>query len=1452
MTEETSKPKIPTLTHGNYYEWYHAVGNELYAIDAELLFEKAAPTHTGAEQTGKVDATDVDEKTRKKAYIMILRSLSQEVEAKLRDVGRGEVETLLRRVRLSYFKPSPYMVEMLHDKISTMVVDNYPSMDSYTLEFKQTAAQMLNCGGKVDESLLRMWYLKGLPSDYAMVKFQATAANMSLADTYTAITAFAGTDPKLTGSTHPARKQARRERATTASEPASDTREQCKNYAKTGECKFGDKCRWKHVKKPNGGTSNTGTTDEDCAHCKKNGVRNLRPHATADCFRKDFKCDICKNKGRHSTSHCPTTRDKAAATNEVEGEFDSDDLSKFNVALTANDSALVTADTTTTDEPASFKLLIDGGANCAIFTSTAGMTNIRPASIDIKVGGGIVHCDQIGDFTGTLTPVNSPTPCRTITVKDGRICPAFGLNVVSESRFTNAGFAITKKGKRCTFSRGNTTFSATRSNDELFYFTITPATSALKVDANATTALSATDLGAATTDDFAFNSTTVLNCFVDSASAETCIQCGCIDHAYVARAYDTYGSPLILQHMRYGHRNLADVARLMGLTLPPKPIFCRTCVEGKSTRLSLSKRRVEPIYIAPRPAYAWHTDVAGPFSTRTPEGHNLMRLLVDGYSHLRKVEMVSSTADFHIAWENHITSVETDLGRTSIVAQLISDSARYYDSDSLDLLNTKKGIMHLFSPPNTQSLNHIAERSVRTMVEMARCMMIHCGAPKTRYGKALLYATYILNRLPWKSGEDECCLERYYQRTIANPRKHIRVFGCATWVHLSHPTGPHVDKLDAKASLHVCTGFDPLRRCYITEDPTGRTVLSAHCTFNESLFPWKSRRDYEGPTSSDFVDDDLLFARPSHTRLQVLVPDEGDPEPVTRLRRSMPPSAKVIANASLVAIDPSVDGDYAFLVRDSLSICAAIDAISSNEHKTALAAFKTPEALAWSKALTAEVESHYKEGTLGPALTSLPPGTIAIPIEAIFRTKRDGRHKARVIIKGFRMTAGLDYNETFAPQPNITSYRLLFAMAAEGDWEIKQGDEPTAFLKPLMDTIVHVKVGDWFFNPTPSFDPTKFTYHKLVKTIPGVPQGPRLYSKRNKRILEGECGMVQCPFDTALYAILEFKIFLPLWVDDFFLFFPTSSTKEAAALWAKFRLHFQLAEWEDVGDCLNCDVSRDRPNRTLSLTQEKYIRLLADKLKLPNAKSPATPMATDFKPTKTDSPDPPTASSDQTEYRSNVASLIYCTTWSLPIIQYNVSKLCKFMANPGEKHMAALKRLLRWVITNCPKQHLVYDFSKTPTKTGIYGYYDAAHADDPDSLRSTMGYVFFYSGAAISWHSKLHTFVTTSTNDSEYCAAAKAAKEAKWLHQLYCWMTGISTTIDLFSDSTGAIALCTNPVGRARHKHVDLADHYARELFEAGIITISFVPTDDMVADIFTKALPEAKFKKFTKIIMGR
>jgi hypothetical protein len=195
------------------------------------------------------------------------------------------------------------------------------------------------------------------------------------------------------------------------------------------------------------------------------------------------------------------------------------------------------------------------------------------------------------------------------------------------------------------------------------------------------------------------------------------------------------------------------------------------------------------------------------------------------------------------------------------------------------------------------------------------------------------------------------------------------------------------------------------------------------------------------------------------------------------------------------------------------------------------------------------------------------------------------------------------------------------------------------------------------------------------------------------------------------------------------------------------------------------------------------------------------------------------------------------------------------MQNPGHDHIVALKRLLRYV-KGTRDYGLRDDFSPSVkgTKTGIYGYYDAAHADCPDTYRSTMAHLFFFFGSPLSWQTKLHSFVTTSTNHSEYCAAAKAAREAKW------WETTMTAIgfgrfvgpIDLFSDSKGAIAMTYNPVQRAASKHVDLADHYAREQQERGTITISHVGTKDMRADILTKPLPLVDFARHAAFLVHR
>src|SRR6201985_2490529 len=69
---------------------------------------------------------------------------------------------------------------------------------------------------------------------------------------------------------------------------------------------------------------------------------------------------------------------------------------------------------------------------------------------------------------------------------------------------------------------------------------------------------------------------------------------------------------------------------------------------------------------------------------------------------------------------------------------------------------------------------------------------------------------------------------------------------------------------------------------------------------------------------------------------------------------------------------------------------------------------------------------------------------------------------------------------------------------------------------------------------------------------------------------------------------------------------------------------------------------------------------------------------------------------------------------------------------------------------------------------------------------------------------------------------------------------------DLGNDNMAAIILSKDSQFRARTKHIQRKYHFVRDdLIEKGEAIIRYVPTDDMVADIFTKALPHDKHWKF-------
>nr|GFA94937.1 retrovirus-related Pol polyprotein from transposon TNT 1-94 [Tanacetum cinerariifolium] len=67
--------------------------------------------------------------------------------------------------------------------------------------------------------------------------------------------------------------------------------------------------------------------------------------------------------------------------------------------------------------------------------------------------------------------------------------------------------------------------------------------------------------------------------------------------------------------------------------------------------------------------------------------------------------------------------------------------------------------------------------------------------------------------------------------------------------------------------------------------------------------------------------------------------------------------------------------------------------------------------------------------------------------------------------------------------------------------------------------------------------------------------------------------------------------------------------------------------------------------------------------------------------------------------------------------------------------------------------------------------------------------------------------------------------------------------IPMYCDSKAAIAISCNPVQHLRTKHIDVRYHFIKEKVEKGIVKLFFVGTEYQLADLFTKALPEEKFK---------
>ena len=99
-------------------------------------------------------------------------------------------------------------------------------------------------------------------------------------------------------------------------------------------------------------------------------------------------------------------------------------------------------------------------------------------------------------------------------------------------------------------------------------------------------------------------------------------------------------------------------------------------------------------------------------------------------------------------------------------------------------------------------------------------------------------------------------------------------------------------------------------------------------------------------------------------------------------------------------------------------------------------------------------------------------------------------------------------------------------------------------------------------------------------------------------------------------------------------------------------------------------------------------------------------------------------------------------------------------------------------------------------------------------------------------------------------ALASATQEAVWLRRLAADMqVDFKGPLVIYEDNQSAIEMSKNPQFHGRAKHIDIKFHYVRDQCNEKVIKLEYCPTQDMIADILTKGLNQATFKRLRQML---
>jgi hypothetical protein len=153
----------------------------------------------------------------------------------------------------------------------------------------------------------------------------------------------------------------------------------------------------------------------------------------------------------------------------------------------------------------------------------------------------------------------------------------------------------------------------------------------------------------------------------------------------------------------------------------------------------------------------------------------------------------------------------------------------------------------------------------------------------------------------------------------------------------------------------------------------------------------------------------------------------------------------------------------------------------------------------------------------------------------------------------------------------------------------------------------------------------------------------------------------------------------------------------------------------------------------------------------------------------------------------------------------------------------------------------------------IIGYSDADYAKDMQTRYSISGYVVYLEGAPAMSRSATQEYVALLSVESEGKAAVQCAQDMIYANKNVLESLGLEIELSMVMqvDNKGTVDAVNGYSVGVRMRHVNIKQCFLRELKEAKVLIVKWIPGSENQADMFTKNLDGPLFKQYTKLLLG-